>query len=405
MKKEFLYVVATQIFIIVGNILLTKILINDLVKDDYGLLIYYNSIIALFQTVLFGSLVAGVGRFLQIYNAGNERESFYRFLLKVVFVFTSISIITISFVSLFYGFKIIYFVLSVHFIFAGSISILISVLNSSRRRFEAGLVSIFDLYVKIILINVLSSIWALSLEIIYFSYLLPAISIFIFFIFHKNKNWFQILYAKKFESENFVKFTWPFFIWGSFSWLQNYSDKIILNSKFSLSELADYGFLFQLGYTLVLNFSSAIMSFINPIVFGHLNSGNNIMYVKKVVKKLMVFWFFFAVLGSLILSFLGKNLIMLVFDYELTYLNLLLIFFISGVLSAMYSALNIILNVLFVSKERLIPMVLTSFFGVLVIWYFSGFGFIGIGYAVLIIHVVRLLVLWFQVKFYEKKYE
>jgi O-antigen/teichoic acid export membrane protein len=63
------------------------------------------------------------------------------------------------------------------------------------------------------------------------------------------------------------QFSWPFTVWGLFTWMQQASDRYAIEWFSDVSQVGLYAVVFQLGYTPATLASNALVSFVYPIVY------------------------------------------------------------------------------------------------------------------------------------------
>lgn len=66
-----------------------------------------------------------------------------------------------------------------------------------------------------------------------------------------------------------IRFSWPMIIWGLFGWLQNMSNRWLLNRFADLSVVAEYGVLVSIASFPVAALLGVVVTYIQPIIYEH----------------------------------------------------------------------------------------------------------------------------------------
>lgn len=66
-----------------------------------------------------------------------------------------------------------------------------------------------------------------------------------------------------------IRFSWPMIIWGLFGWLQNMSNRWLLNRFADLSIVAEYGVLVSIASFPVAALLGVVVTYIQPIIYEH----------------------------------------------------------------------------------------------------------------------------------------
>jgi O-antigen/teichoic acid export membrane protein len=114
--------------------------------------------------------------------------------------------------------------------------------------------------------------------------------------------------------KNIVKYSYPFAIWGSFTWLVLSSDRWALEYFSSSKEVAQYAVLYQLGYAPISIVSGFAMALISPVLFNKVGSGES--QSKKRQAHQILYYIVGAALAITLIAFLG-TLILHPFIFQL----------------------------------------------------------------------------------------
>jgi O-antigen/teichoic acid export membrane protein len=274
--KEGGYIVAGQITTIIGTLLLVRILTEYLNQDEYGRLALTLTIAGLVSQVVLGGLIAGIGRF---YSIATQQDDLVGYLqaTKRVMGFATLVVIAIAIVLTFFLWCLEYieliglcFVVLIFSVLNGYKGALSAIQNAARQRAIVAVHAGLDSWLSIILVLGLISLFgATSITVItgyIFSSALVVISQLVFIRKRvsphhesslKEMSWVRQIWA----------FSFPFSIWGIFSWMHLISDRWALKAYSGLDDVGQYAVLFQLGYAPIAMISGLLMGFIGPILY------------------------------------------------------------------------------------------------------------------------------------------
>ncbi len=80
-----------------------------------------------------------------------------------------------------------------------------------------------------------------------------------------------------------IRFSWPMIIWGLFAWLQNMSNRWLLNRFADLSVVAEYGVLVSIASFPVAALLGVVVTYIQPIIYEHADASK--ASSSKIVRK------------------------------------------------------------------------------------------------------------------------
>lgn len=291
--KEGGWVISGQVASVLGALVLVRVLTEYLDPAEYGLLALGLTIAGLVNQVVMGGLAATIGRF---YSIAIEKADLYGYLqASKVLTGYAASVLTVFF---FLG--MFYFILSeqgellgmaaavlVFSILSGFNSSLSSLQNAARQRSVVALHSGLDAWLKIgfsflaihwiessfcsVMIGFsLSSLIVICSQFYFLNRILPKI---------KYSNSFQY---KQVWVRDMLNFAWPFSLWGVFTWLQQSSDRWILNLLTSAEEVGQYAVVFQLGYAPIGIMTGMMVSFVGPILYARSGAANEKSRIESV---------------------------------------------------------------------------------------------------------------------------
>jgi len=281
LSKEGLWIVLGQIASVLGSIVLVKVLTEYLSPTQYGHLALGMTLAGFTNQVIMGGVSSSIGRF---YSIASEREGISSYLIASIKLlgFATIAIAVIALVlmsglfwfdySQWMGLVVAALVFSV---LAGYNGALNSIQNAARQRGVVAFHSGINNWLKILLV-VGVMIWlGHSSTAVLIGYAMASLLV----------NASQVVFLRRLiiyddgESQAVTDwlrqmwaFSWPFSVFGLFTWAQQVSDRWALQSFASTHEVGLYAVVFQLGYTPVSLATGMMVTFLGPILYQR--SGN-----------------------------------------------------------------------------------------------------------------------------------
>tara|TARA_B100000575_G_C23126490_1_gene652731 strand:- start:1366 stop:2643 length:1278 start_codon:yes stop_codon:yes gene_type:complete len=318
--KESFWILFGQVFSILGSLVLIKILTNYLNPNQYGILSLVLSFEVGINQILMGGLIAGTSRYYPVAKEKKDLINFFKD-TKKIFLVSTIIIIALGIITFFINYffynssyHILILCVIIFSIFSSGNSVLTGIQNAARKRKISAIQRLLDVWVKISIIIILLNNFEASTESVLIAYLISSLSVFIvsYWLIQKlivkeksrvnnNNNW---LY-------NIFMYSWPFSLWGIFTWLQQISDRWALEIFNSSYNVGLYSVLNQLGYVpmvLVTNFG---ITFLNPIIFEKYGDGsdpNRRANVNRLIWRITLFSLFFVIIVFLLLLSLHNNI-------------------------------------------------------------------------------------------------
>lgn len=270
------WIVAGQLAVVAGALVLVRVLTERLDPAQYGQLALGLTVAGLVNQVVMGGVGNGIGRFYSIaaekQDLGGYLRAARRLMIYATLVMLIIGLILMSGL-LFMGHSQWMGLVSVTLIFSvlGSYnSVLSGLQNAARQRAVVAFHGGLDAWLKILLaLGVLLWLGGSSTAVV-IGYALSALLVtgsqFIFLrrlIPRQNKSsgdslqWIFRMWA----------YSWPFSTWGIFTWIQQSSDRWALQVFATTQDVGLYAVLFQLGYTPIVMATGLVMSFLGPILY------------------------------------------------------------------------------------------------------------------------------------------
>lgn len=274
--KEGGWIVVGQIAAVLGALVLVRVLTESLEPAQYGQLALGLTVAGLVNQVVMGGVTAGIGRFYAIAAEKNDLPGYLHASRRLMGYATS-AVVAIALAlmagllwlgySQWMGLAAAALVLSVLSGYNASLS---GIQNAARQRaivaFHGGL----DAWLKILLaVGVMLWLGSSSTAVV-MGYALSSLLVTgsQFFFLRRlirpqgekpraSANWGRQIWA----------YSWPFSVFGIFTWMQQISDRWALQTFASGYEVGLYAVVFQLGYVPIGLATGMAMSFLGPILY------------------------------------------------------------------------------------------------------------------------------------------
>jgi O-antigen/teichoic acid export membrane protein len=312
LSKEGCWVFIGQIITVFGSMALVRVLTEQLPPAQFGQLSLGLTIAGLINQVVMGGISVAIGRFFPI---ASENREFYGYLHSVqqLMLYATIVVFIIGIVlmasllclnfSQWAGLAVAVIVFS---ILSGYNSALNSIQNAARQRAIVAFHSGINVWLKIFLILVVFFFMGDSSTAVVIAYAISVLLIigsqffFLYRLIHKQSThressteWLGQIWS----------YSWPFSLWGIFTWGQQCSDRWALNWFASTEQVGSYVVLLQLGYTPISMATSMATSFLSPIVFQQAGDGTDCVRninVHRLVWRITAFCFLITLIACLL---------------------------------------------------------------------------------------------------------
>jgi O-antigen/teichoic acid export membrane protein len=284
MIKEFSYVAFGQGIALVGALILIRVLTEYLPPEEYGYLALSLTFVGLVNQSIMGGITVGIGRFYTVAAQEKAIKSFFRDVKAVVVCGALVVLMLGALVVLALYLKtdtnwiplvLVAIVFSILSAFNG---VLNSIQSSARQRLPIAFHSALDAFLKITFVVFFIKIFGPNGTVVIGAYCLS-----LFFVIGSQFVTMSKSHEKESDGNNksgeWIKkiwtFSWPFSIWGIFTWAQQSSDKWALEHFVTSSDVGQYAVLFQIGYTPIVLAVGIVSSYIGPILYQRSGSEKN----------------------------------------------------------------------------------------------------------------------------------
>lgn len=274
--KESLWVVVTQVSVVIASVALVRVITEHLGPEEYGKLGLGLTLSGLVIQVIMGGITNGIGRF---YSVASKEEDLASFLLDSAILFgkSALIVVVLGIAIMFglialgevqwIGISIVALILAVSM---GGSTIMNTLQNAARNRGVVALSQTLNAWLKIGLAVLAIRLLGATSVVALLGYLASLLVVLVV----------QILLAKRFLLPDGSAFqtkrkwrtdiwaySWPFSVWGVFTWLQISSDRWALQFFTDAGTVGRYLALFQISYAPIGLIINALMTFLGPILY------------------------------------------------------------------------------------------------------------------------------------------
>ena len=282
MIKEFSYVAFGQGIAFIGALILVRVLTEHLPPEEYGYLALSLTFVGLVNQSIMGGIAVGIGRFYTVAAQEKAIKEFFRGVAKVVSYGSAVVAILGAIVLLVLYLKADtnWMPLALVAIAFSMLSALNGVLNSiqssARQRLPVALHGALDAFLKIAFVIILIKAFGSNGTVVISAYCLSLLVVIVSQFITLSKTSGKDLNSQH-ESGEWAKkiwvFSWPFSIFGIFTWVQQSSDRWALEQFVTSGDVGQYAVLFQIGYAPIVLAAGIISSYLGPILYQR--SGNH----------------------------------------------------------------------------------------------------------------------------------
>jgi O-antigen/teichoic acid export membrane protein len=312
LAKEGSWIIIGQIASVLGSLVLVRVLTEHLDPTQYGQLALGLTVATLVNQVVMGGVTAGIGRF---YSIAAEKQDLHGYLRDSsrLMGYATLAVLAIGLVlmagllwlgySHWMGLATAALVFSVLSGFNGTLS---GIQNAARQRAIAALHGGFDAWLKIFLaLGAMFWLGASSTAVV-LGYASASALLTMSQLFFLRPTILRQQTGRT-RHPQFLRdmwaYSWPFSIWGVFSWAQQASSRWAIELFGSTNDVGLFQVLSQVGFVPIQIFTSLTLQFISPILFsrsGDATSSERNKNVKTLSKNLAGFGIFVTLLSSLI---------------------------------------------------------------------------------------------------------
>ena len=308
---EGFWILSGQVAAVIGALVLVRVLTEYLEPEEYGQLTLGLTIAGLVNQVVMGGLTAGISRFYSIAAEKNELPEYLKASQQLMgYAVMTAGAITLASISglLWMGhsqWTVLATAALVLSVFNGCSSALSGIQNAARQRAVVALHGGVEPWLRILLAVGMMLWLGSSSTAVILGYALSSLIVTgsqLFFLqrmirpqgtqTNTSGDWGLQIWA----------YSWPFSLWGIFTWLQQISDRWALQTFSSGHEVGLYAVVFQLGYVPIGLVMGMAMTFLGPILYQR--SGNTADQTRNLSVHLIAWRITFASLAITALAFM-----------------------------------------------------------------------------------------------------
>jgi O-antigen/teichoic acid export membrane protein len=283
--KEGSWIIAGQIATVTGSLVLVRVLTEYLEPTQYGQLVLGLTIAGLVNQALMGGVSSGIGRFYSIAAEKNDLHGYLR-ASRLLMGYATVAVMVIAVVLLvgllwlgysqWMGLSVAVIVFSLLTGYNASFS---GIQNAARQRsivaFHGGL----NAWLKILL-AVGAIFWlGSSSTVVVLGYALSSLMVTGSQFYFLRRLMIRHQAEKLQSPPNWLRqiwlYSWPFSVFGVFTWAQQISDRWALQAFTTTQEVGLYAVVFQLGYAPIGLATGMTMTFLGPILYQRSGSAKD----------------------------------------------------------------------------------------------------------------------------------
>ncbi len=276
MIKEFSYVAFGQGIAFIGALILVRVLTENLPPEEYGYLALSLTLVGLVNQSIMGGITVGIGRFYTVAEQEKAIKGFLREATRVVcyggtvVVVLGINVLLVLYLNTDTRWMPLTLVAIIFSMLSAVNGVLNSIQNSARQRLPVALHGALDALLKIVFLILFIKAFGPNGTVIISAYCLSLFVVIVSQFITLSKTCGKQLNSQH-ESGEWAKkiwaFSWPFSIFGIFTWAQQSSDRWALEYFVTSGDVGQYAVLFQIGYTPTVFAVGIITSYLGPIIY------------------------------------------------------------------------------------------------------------------------------------------
>jgi O-antigen/teichoic acid export membrane protein len=276
LAKEGSWIIIGQIATVAGALVLVRVLTENLTPTEYGHLALGLTVALLMNQVVMGGINSGIGRFYSIAAEKHCLQGYLKSSMKLlgygtlmVMTFGLVFIVFLLWLGYSQWIGLVAAVLVFSLLTAYNSS-LNGIQNAARQRIIVAFHGGLDSWLKILLaMGVMFWLGATSTAVV-LGYICSLVVVNIsqlFFLGRTIPKHNSIHEDTQSWTKQIWTYSWPFSVWGIFTWLQFASDRWALVGYASTESVGQYAVLYQLGFVPLTLLTGMAVSFIGPIFY------------------------------------------------------------------------------------------------------------------------------------------
>jgi O-antigen/teichoic acid export membrane protein len=379
LSQEGAWIIVGQITVILGSLVLVRVLTEFLTPAEYGQLALGLTLVALFGQTVFGGVSGGIVRY---YTIANEKQDLHGYLAasRRLLLYGTVTAIAVGLVAAFGAIVLGYsqwFNIALAAILLAVVngynSTLNGIQNAARQRAIVAMHKGLNAWLKIGLAMALFFLLGTNSGAVILGFAVSGLLVTLSQLLFLRRTIRPLPVGSPIPiigdwPLKIWTYSWPFSVWGVFTWMQQVSDRWALGIFGSTQDVGYYAVVFQLGYTPITLLLGLSTTFLAPILFaraGDATSADRNENVAQIVWRITIV----ALLGTgsavLVTSLLHQWLFALLVASEFRWISYLLPWVIlAGGIFAAGQMLTLKLMSEMKARELLIPKIGTALVGV-----------------------------------------
>ncbi len=384
LKNDIFWIASGQIFGIVNNFLLLKVLTDNLSIASYGYFSLWISFALFARQIIYDPISIVAAKEVVSLSSVHDSNFNYFDVVKYLTDRLMIGFILIGFLSLFYElvfygkilFSLYILIGCIYLVANGAQGIYLNMLNTLKVRKLAAIGIIADSLLKLCL--VFSVFFLIDGTFMHALIAVAASSMIVFIIVQRisrqfDNQYFQIKNQKWPPTKQLIILSIPFVAPCILTAIKGIGDKVFMASFIGIEQLAAYNVLLQLGFIPMMLVVGVIQTYVSPDIYKFAtrdycaNNRNLLIFIQGILKRIAI-----MSMLAITVSIFSSDIIFkyMVSEKYLDYGSLLPYFVLAGSVSGIAGLLNVIAIGLFKSK-RVSSLMLFSILAGLVIMMIS----------------------------------
>lgn len=284
LTKEIFWIVVGQSMAVIGSLIGVKLITKFLTPDEYGILALGMTLAILINQTIYGPLNNGVTRFFAPSYEKGDLSGYFKAVFKLVSGAIGINLLIFILVVLtllvFNEARWIFIVsASIAFaIFSGCNSVISGIQNAARQRSIVAMHQGMETWSRFLIAVMLLILIGATSSIAMVGYSIAGL-----LVFTSQYLFLRKIFPQKVDTngnyeewkEKIWKFSWPFGVFGIFTWLQMASDRWALQLFSTTQDVGLYAVLYQLGYYPMSMATGMVGQFLAPIFYQRVGDASD----------------------------------------------------------------------------------------------------------------------------------
>jgi O-antigen/teichoic acid export membrane protein len=380
MSKNFyglMWIILSQVILLVVNLLLLRILTQQLSVADYGFYALCLTIVLFLRQVIYDPFSMVIAKEASVRSSRGDKPTteflVARYAIDKISLIIIIAGILIFFISYFYlhvnNYAFAFIICSLYLLSNAALGLYLNILNSIRERKSAAIFIIIDSLTKIILVLTFIVLIGAQANDILISIAIGSCVTFLIMRYYFNKIFINVKTSTSGINRDFYKFflmSIPVFFPSILNSLKSVGDRWTLATWIGLDELAAYSVLLQIGYFPIILILGVIQTYIGPRIY-QLCKNDNSEDLRHFLIQIILATFLFSVLVASI-AYISSDIVFKIFIGEnYRYYSVFLpVFTVAASISAGAAIMQNVIFGYFNTKTSSMIIIYTNIIGIII---------------------------------------